>query len=214
MPLARSGFLAALCLSLTSGAGLLAAPRLSLSAQAPVATDTGVVADSLRLFYVGHAIGYEHYRVSSDPSGFVATADFDYVDRGRRLHMVDTMRMRSDYSPRRLHIWRVTDTSATAVVRVDVSGLQARVTGPGGTGAVTLPPTAFVVAGDQPVSQHLLLLRYWLSHGRPPSLAVVPGGPTNTVAISYRGRTTLTLDGQALTFTRYAVDGVVWGVES
>ncbi len=212
MPLPRAGFLAALCLSLTSGTGRLAASRRPSSS--PAAADSGVVADSLRLYYVGHAIGYEHYRVSREPAGFVATADFDYVDRGRRTHVVDTMHLRSDYAPRRLDVLRVTDTTTTVVARVEVDGRQARVTGPAGSREVALPPAAFVVAGDQPMSQHLLLLRYWLSHGRPSSLAVVPGGPTNALTIVDRGRTTLTVGGRAMTFTRYSVDGVVWGVES
>ncbi len=214
MALARAGFLATLCFSLSSGAGVPAAPSRPTSRAVSVAPDSGGVTDSLRLYYVGHAIGYEHYRVARQPSGFVATADFDYLDRGRRTHVVDTMSLRSDYSPRRLAVWRVTDTSATAVARVDVRGRQARVTDPTGTRAVSLPATAFAVAGDHPMSQHLLLLRYWLAHGRPSSLAVVPGGPTNVVTIGDRGRTTLTVAGRAMTFTRYSVDGVVWGVES
>ncbi len=180
----------------------------------PASPDSGAVVDSLRLYYVGHAIGVEHYRVSRDGSGYRATGDFDYLDRGRRTHVIDTVQLATDYTPRRLDVRRVTDTNTTVIARVDVRGRSARVTGPAGTSTVALPATAFAIAGDQPVSQHLLLLRYWLTHGRPSTLAVVPGGPTNTVRIAYRGRTTLTLDGRATTFTRYSVDGVVWGVES
>ncbi len=209
-PSPRAVLCAAICVSAAAGAPT-SIPTPTLPARVPARAD---VADSLRLYYVGHAIGEEHYRVSRDGSGYRATGDFDYVDRGRRTHVVDTLQLAADYAPRRLEVRRVTDTSATTVASVVVSGGTARVTGPDGTETVTLPRTAFAVAGDQPMSQHLLLLRYWLAHGSPSALAVVPGGPTNTVAIAYRGRTTLTLDGRAMTFTRYSVDGVVWGVES
>ncbi|HVZ77948.1 MAG TPA: hypothetical protein VG818_08225, partial [Gemmatimonadaceae bacterium] len=179
-----------------------------------IGTAAGPAQDSLRLFYVGHDIGAEHYAIARTAQGWVATADFDYMDRGRRTHVVDTVRLAADYAPLSLDVRRLSDSGSTNIARVTVQGSSAHVELPTGTQDVTLPATAFVIAGDLPTSQHLLLLRYWLSHGRPAKLAVVPGGPTNPVTIRELGRTTLTVHGRAERFTRYAVDGVVWGIES
>ena len=174
-----------------------------------------MLADTMRLYYVGHAIGYERYTLEPVAAGYHWTSDFDYVDRGRRTHVVGTGSLAGDYAPITLDVQRVTDTSSTNVAHVDIDNHIARVrSGQAAVTEVALPPAAFAIAGDLPTSQHLLLLRYWLAHGRPRRLAVVPGGPTNVVTVEYRGRTTLRVDGKARAFTRYSMDGVVWGIES
>ncbi|MDQ6829238.1 MAG: amidohydrolase family protein, partial [Gemmatimonadota bacterium] len=105
-------------------------------------------------------------------------------------------------------------TSARVETRVEVRGRIATVVARGETTKVTLPSTAFVIAGTSPVTQHLALLRYWLAHGRPRALAVIPGGPTNVVRIEQRGRDTLSLAGRSVVLDRFSVDGVVWGIEA
>jgi len=173
------------------------------------------VTDTLRLYYVGHAIGYERYTLAHGVTGYRWSSDFDYVDRGRRTHVVGTGSLAADYSPGMLDVQRVTDTSATVVAHVDIANRVATVrAGTNAAAEVALPATAFAIAGDLPTSQHLLLLRYWLAHGRPRRLAVVPGGPTNVVTVTHLGATSLMLNGKRQTFQRYAMDGVVWGVES
>jgi imidazolonepropionase-like amidohydrolase len=58
------------------------------------------------------------------------------------------------------------------------------------------------------------LIRYWQRHGRPETLAVLPGEPTRDVRIRLRGRDTVTGDGRSRSLERYDVDGIVWGRES
>ena len=179
-------------------------------------SDSVVVRDRLRLYYIGYPIGYESYELARiGPSrGFTYSADFDYRDRGRRTHLVATATTTADFAPRHLEITRVTDTSRTIETRIDVIGGRAHVLSRGKEQEVTLPPVAFAIGGTSPVSQHLLLLRYWAGHGRPRTLAAVPGGPTNVLTITHRGRDTVTVGARRELLDRYAVDGVTWGVES
>ena len=176
--------------------------------------DSVVLADTLVLYYVGHAIGRERYELRASDGGYVLRADFDYRDRGRRTHVVSELRTGRAFEPERLEITRLTDTSTTVETRVEVHGRRASVVARGESTTVELPSRAFAIMGTTPTSQHLALLRYWLANGRPPRLAVVPGGPTNEVTIERRGRDTLDLDGRRVMLDRYAVDGVVWGRES
>ena len=169
--------------------------------------------DSLRLYYVGRPVGWETYDFSHDASGARLSADLDYIDRGRRNHQQATMSMAADYTPRHLELARVADTNRTIITRIDASGGRAAVMRNGQTSDVTLPPTAFAIAPYTPVSQHLALLRYWQGHGSPASIAVVPGAPTNRVSIKRQGVDTLAGGGRPTLLTRYAIDGVVWGVE-
>lgn len=213
--------------------GVIFAPLASLMGQAPrgIATE---VHDTLRLHYVGYPVGHERYDLVRDGSGYALSADFSYVDRGRRTHTKGEMHTAADYAPEQLVITRLTDTSSTVDTRVDVKGRSATVFARRQTVQVALPGLAFAIDAHAPVSQHLLLIRYWLAHGRPHTLAVVPGGPTNEATIEWRGRDTLELDGnptvapadnssaepagkggmRRVVLDRYSVDGVAWGGET
>ena len=171
------------------------------------------VTDSLRLYYVGRPVGWEHYRWATHGDGTQLVADFDFVDRGRRNHMGATLSLGADMQPQSLEVARVTDSARTVTVRVDVQGDRATVLHNGAITQATLPAVAFALAPYQPVSQHLALVRYWLSHGRPLRLAVVPGDPLNAVTIKRSGLDTLANAGAPLVLTRYSIDGVVWGLE-
>lgn len=200
-------------------------PAASLFAQsfsAPARVNRGVAAavdrraaltDTLRLYYLGYAIGRERYELEPSGDGFALTADFDYVDRGRRTHLQGELRLASDYTPRHLEVTRLTDSWRTVVARVDLDGRRAVQERGETTTAGTLPLLAFAISPYAPVSQHLVLLRYWLSHGTPATLAVVPGGPTNEVRIARSGRDTVTVGSRRMALERYAIDGVVWGIE-
>jgi imidazolonepropionase-like amidohydrolase len=150
--------------------------------------------DSLRLYYVGRPVGWEHYVLEPDGVGSRLVADFDYVDRGRRIHLASTTLMDARYAPRQLEVVRVTDTSRTPMRKID-----------------DVPAGAFALSQYQPLSQHLALIRFWQAHGSPASVNVVVGSPVNTVAIRKRGVDTVASTGTIL--TRYTIDGVVWGTE-
>jgi imidazolonepropionase-like amidohydrolase len=58
----------------------------------------------------------------------------------------------------------------------------------------------------------MLMLRYWLSHGSPASLRILPQG-TN-VQIESRGTQQVSVNGKPVTVTRYNVAGLIWGREA
>lgn len=170
--------------------------------------------DTLRIHYVGYGVGTERYTLSTTIDGLTLSADIDYTDRARRTHLVSTLHMGSDFSPKLLEIVRLTDSTSRVDTRISVDGSTAHVIARGETTTVSMPTVATVINGTAPVTQHLALVRYWLAHGKPATLAVVPGGPTNTVHIEQRGRDTLSLNGRRLVLDRFMIEGVVWGRES
>ncbi len=175
------------------------------------------VHDTLRLYYVGHAIGYERYslaRTGAGDSAYTLTADYDYTDRGRRTHLAASATTTADFSPRHLAITRFTDSSATVETRIDVRGGRARVVYRGDSSTVAMPRGAVAIAGTSPLSQHLLVLRSWARQGRPRIVRAIPGGPTNELTITHRGRDSLRLGARRVVLDRYAVNGVTWGVEA
>ena len=172
-----------------------------------------VLTDSLQLFYVGRAVGWEHYSVTTTPKSSTLASDFDYIDRGRRNHTQATLEMGPRYDPSSLSVVRLTDSSRTVVTRITIDGRHAAVERNGVNAAVTLPTLAFTLAPATPMAQHLALIRFWRAHGSPRTLAVVPGAPTNSVTITLQGIDNITLGGTRERLTRYAIDGLVWGVE-
>lgn len=180
-----------------------------------VAPGSTVLRDSLRLYYIGYPVGWERYEIDTVARGYRLTSDFSYIDRGRRTHIAGAMLTARDYTPQRLEITRLTDTSATVETRVEITGRNASVLSRSVTSTAQLPSVAFAISAHAPVAQHLLLLRYWMSHGRPRTMAVVPGGPTNLVNIEARGRDTLQFDDRRrMVLDRFTVTGVAWGGET
>ncbi len=171
------------------------------------------VSDSLRIYYVGRPVGWEHYDLTTDAGGVQLNADWSYVDRGRRIHTQAAMKLAPDYAPLSLKVDRLTDTSRTPALDVSVSARQATIVRNASTSKIDLPPVAFAISQYTPVSQHLALLRYWKAHGSPASLAVFPADPLNPVKIRAQGTDNVTVAGRKVALTRYSIDGVVWGIE-
>lgn len=210
MPLHRSIPLALLS-ALTAAHGTPAGmPRRSTAASAAAAT---VTRDSLRLYYVGRAVGWERYEVTSNGAGGSLQADFDYIDRGRRNHTQATLTFGAAYTPSRLEVARVTDSARTIAARIDIAGTHATVLRNGATTEAELRSVAFALSPATPISQHLALVRFWRAHGSPDRVAVVPGAPSNDVTIAKQGVDAITLGGKTYTLTRYTIEGLVWGTE-
>ncbi|MFN8580013.1 MAG: amidohydrolase family protein [Gemmatimonadaceae bacterium] len=170
--------------------------------------------DTLRLYYMGYPIGRERWSISPNDHGSLYAADFDYVDRGRRTHLSSAARLAADGGIERIEVMRLSDTASHRDAAAEQAGRAVIVERNGVTDTVRVPATWFAIAGTSPVSQHMLLVRYWLAHGRPAQLAVVPGGPTNDVEIVERGRDTVVAAAHRSILRRFAVHGVVWGWES
>ena len=172
-----------------------------------------VVRDSLRLYYVGRMVGWERYEVTPAEHGTTLTADFDYIDRGRRNHTQLSLATGAAWTPWHLDVTRVTDTASTIITRVEVADGHATVNHGGTVSDVVLPTVAFAIAPASPVSQHLALVRYWRAHGSPRVVTVVPGAPTNDVTITRQGVDIVTVGSRRDTLTRHSIEGLVWGTE-
>lgn len=169
--------------------------------------------DSLRIYYVGRPVGWEYYTLTHAAKDAQLTADWSYIDRGRKIHTTATATLGADYSMRTLKVDRFNDTTRTPALDVTVDGKRATVVRNGATSTVDLPAVSFAVSQYTPVSQHLALLRYWKAHGSPSQLAVYPGDPLNPVTIRQQGADELDFGGRRISLTRYSIDGLVWGIE-
>jgi imidazolonepropionase-like amidohydrolase len=169
---------------------------------------------TLRLHYVQKEIGFERYALAHDNGALTLTADVDFTDRGGRIQLASTLRMRDDFTP--IHF--TANGKSYRYVNVDsdvaVDGSTAIVKADGTAQRIQLPPLFYTVDGYAPLSAQMLMLRYWNAHGRPRTLRTIPGLPINEVTIELRGREALRTGSRVVTLDRYSVDGVVWGRET
>ena len=181
---------------------------LALAASAPV--ESGV----LRLHYLRLPIGTERYEIARDRASLALHSDFDYTDRGGRVRLATTLRLKPDLTPEQLTTAGKTYRFVTLDTAVDVAAGRASVRDGRQTSEVALPERFFTVTGYAPFAVQMMLVRYWKTHGRPEVLRTVPGAPTNEVTVEAAGADTVAVGGKPVRLERYLVSGVSWGHES
>jgi imidazolonepropionase-like amidohydrolase len=168
------------------------------------AADDPIESGTFTLFKFAQAIGKEEYQIRPDGERYLLTSSFSFVDRGTSVELNTTFQFTTADSggPERAVLRTPTrftikgDTARLSTIDLDVK---------------EVPAATFTLAGYAPVSMQMELLRYWASHGRPASLALVPQGSAH---IEPRGRDTISVGGRTTTLDRYSVSGVLWGRET
>jgi len=146
---------------------------------------------TLTLHFLELPVGEETYEFQDN----VMHSNFEYTERGSKVALSATLRMRPDLTPVEFeaHGRNYRPFSVDATFKAGAAKANVDERGP-----------YFTVAGYAPFSVQMMLLRYWLAHGKPARIAHKPGG--DDLIIEETGR-----DGP---LTRYAVANVVWGQES
>jgi imidazolonepropionase-like amidohydrolase len=170
------------------------------------------------LHFLQHAIGNERYELkpSPDHSKLVLDAAFEYTDRGVKVPLSATLEMRPDFTPVHFEIKGKSYRYFNVDAAVDVLGANATVREGQNSREVVLPAQFFIVDGYSPISVQMMMMRYWLRHGRPTHLMALPAGDRATdVTIELAGHDRLGPPHDlAIWLDRYTVNNVVWGRES
>jgi imidazolonepropionase-like amidohydrolase len=189
---------------------LLACAAASAPAQSAPANESG----TFILHKMANANGKETYNLTpSADGGLTLSSDFLFTDRGTKVPLTTKFVAASDLRPISfVATGRVSRQSALDLdITIPAGSSTANITLDGKKSTAPLPANFFTIAGYAPVSMQEMLLRYWLDHGQPASLAVMP---TGTVQIHAAGELDVTLNGKPETLTGYTVGGLIWGEES
>ena len=164
------------------------------AAQQPAAP---VESGTYRLYKFEQPIGEETYSIGRDNDAVVLTDTFLFTDRGTRVPLDTIFRAGRDLTPRSFE----SSGKSSRVSNVDVSLRPQR---------DTAPKQFFIINGYSPVAQQMLMLRYWLGHGSPVPLSILPRG---SVEIRRRGVERVSVNGASVMLTRYSISGLIWGRE-
>jgi imidazolonepropionase-like amidohydrolase len=164
------------------------------AAQQPAAP---IESGTYHLYKLEQRIGEETYTIGRDDDAVVLTDTFLFTDRGTRVPLDTVFRADADLTPQSFE--SKGQSARFSSVNVAVRAQKG-----------TAPKRFFVINGYSPVAQQMLMLRYWLRHGSPVPLPILPQG---NVEIRRRGVERVSVNGTSVTLTRYSISGLIWGRE-
>ena len=156
---------------------------------APLFCGQGQERGKLALYFLQNPVGEETYALDA---AHTLHADFAYTERGTKVALAATLRMKPDLTPEHFEAKGKSYRPFSVDALVD-------------PGPRTTP--FFTIEGYAPFSVQMMMLRYWARHGRPARLPLLPG---SEATIEVTGHDTVA----GVRLTRYSVGGVVWGRES
>jgi imidazolonepropionase-like amidohydrolase len=157
---------------------------------------------TLLLHFLQLPVGEETYDLADN----VLHANFEYTERGSKVPLTATLRMQSDLTPlqfeahgRNYRPFSV-DASFTSPAEILKKGSR----------------PFFTISGYAPFSVQMMLLRYWLAHGKPARIEQFPAAALPSqerdadIMIQQTGQDTVA----GTHLTRYSMANVVWGRET
>ena len=125
------------------------------------AVSAGAESGKLIVHFLELPVGEEHYEISAN----VLNASFEYTERGSKVALTATLRMQPDLTP----------------VEFEAHGRSYRpFTVDASVKPVPQSKPFFTISGYSPLSVQMMMLRYWLAHGRPRRLMQLPAATPDT----------------------------------
>jgi imidazolonepropionase-like amidohydrolase len=183
-----------------------------LAQQLPGETKPAVLErGKFRLHKFEQPIGEETYEIARDGDSLGVKMDFKFTDRGTEVPLSAAFRGAQDLTPQAFEIKGKTsrDSDIDDAVEVQQGKVRVRIRDKW-TEAVT-PTRFFTIAGYSPATMQMLMVRYWASHGSPTQLPTFPRGE---IKIEPRGQDAIAVNGKNQTFSRYTIQGLIWGRET
>jgi imidazolonepropionase-like amidohydrolase len=176
-------------------------------------TSSSVLVDSgkIRFYETKQIRGEETYQINQLPNGELivhAKTDLPFAEQEKKPIVSATLRTAKDLTPQSFAIKGPTLLEIEEDTSISVQGKTASIQDRGQNKSVEVPRNFFAMSGYVPVTLEMMLIRYWLAHGRPASIALLPQGEA---FVEFRGKDRLTLSGsRTIELSRYQLSGKNW----
>jgi imidazolonepropionase-like amidohydrolase len=160
---------------------------------------------TLTIHMILHEIGEERYEIVPSASGVALNTTFEYSDRGTKRTTTAVLRAKSDLTPVSLEQGASSVRVEAGAGRIEESGLSR-----------TTPVSGryFTVFGSSPFAVQMMMMRYWLSHGKPAQLPVPRAAMgADPIEIKAAGHDSITVNGKPVVLERYTVANLMFGRE-
>ena len=174
------------------------------------ANPPSIESGKLRFYETKQIRGEETYQINQSPNGELvlqAKVDMPFAEQETKVLLNTTLRTAKDLTPQSFLIKGPTLLELEEDTSITVQANTATVQDRGQNKSVQLPRNFFTMSGYVPVSVEMMLVRYWLVHGRPASIPLLPVGEA---FVELRGKDTLTISGKAVELSRYHLSGKNW----
>ena len=178
-----------------------------------------------RIYELNQVQGEETYEIrcnnaGSTTSSLSVTAEFNLPFGGeeQKPKLSATLRAKPDLTPESFQVKGINPSKVSVDTSITIGQKTASVSDinpnaqPGSsvvrTRQVPVPEHFFTYGGYTPVTMEMMLIRYWLTHGRKNPLPLLPGGE---VFIEHRGSDTIMVQAKSVLIQRYHLSGSNWG---
>ena len=154
--------------------------------------------------------GEETYQITQSPNGELtvqAKTDLPFAQQEKNPLLNLTLRTSKDLTPLSFSIKGPTLLDIEEDTSISVQGTTANFLDRGQNRSVQVSANFFTMSGCLPLTLEMMLVRYWLAHGRPRSIPLLPAGEA---FVELRGKDVVTISGRPVELTRYHLRGKKW----
>lgn len=154
--------------------------------------------------------GEETYEIRRADNGELiiqAKAEMPYAEQETKPLVNATLRMKANFTPESLETRGPTLLEIEENTSIVIQGKTANVQDRGRNTTAAVAGNVFTLSGYVPITMEMMLVRYWLAHGRPQSVPLLPGGEA---VVEFRGTDTATVSGKAIVLNRFHLSGKNW----
>ena len=202
---------------LCSLAALLACGVVNAQSASPSQPTASAVIESGKFhFYETKQIrGEENYQITKSATGeltLTTKIDLPFAEQDNKPQVSASLRTTADYTPQSFQIKGPTlldleEDSSVLIQGATLQGAGAQIKDRGHDSTATPSKNFFTMSGYVPVALEMMLVRYWLAHGQPKSIQLLPVGEA---FVELRGKDTLTITGKSIVLNRYHLSGKNW----
>ena len=198
--------------SLVAINSLQSTAQSQLAASGPAQTPSSAVVESgkFRFYETRQPRGEETYELTRSAKGeFAVTVKtaLPFAEQDTKPQVSATLRASADLTPQAFEIKGPTLLEIEENTSIVIQDASAKIQDRGRDANVSVPATFFTMSGYLPVTVEMMLIRYWLTHGRPHSIPLLPAGEA---FIESRGRDSVNISGKSISLNRYHLSGKNW----
>jgi imidazolonepropionase-like amidohydrolase len=187
------------------GCGILNAQSRSNEVAAAV-----IESGKFRFYETKQIRGEENYQITKSATGeltLTTKIDLPFAEQDNKPQVSASLRASADYTPRSFQIKGPTLLDLEEDSEVLIQGASAQIKDRGHDSTAIPSKNFFTMSGYVPVAIEMMLVRYWLAHGRPQSIALLPVGEA---FVELRGKDSVTIAGKSIVLSRYHLSGKNW----
>ena len=189
---------------------LIAATLAVAHGQTKAISSSVIEQGKFRFYETRQPRGEESYEIAKLPNGelvLTVKTEMPFAEQENKPQVNATLRMQTDLTPKSFEIKGPTLLEIEENTTISIEGQTANIQDRGSNAKANIGQRFFTLSGYLPIATEMMLVRYWLGHGRPQTISLLPAGEA---FVESRGKDTVTISGKSIVLERYHLSGKNW----